>query len=101
MERISVSCRDGCSWFSLLVLCPSAIEGQEPGTRKGCHYISLTKTGTWHPQGVPLHFTHQNKIDRAMVFLLLKRFCSHECITCEHGKRAPGHFDEGKEQAVQ
>src|SRR5205814_7730145 len=36
--------------------------------------ISNWGWGAWHPQGVPLHFTHQNKIDRALVFLFLKRF---------------------------
>src|SRR5436190_6947750 len=35
-------------------------------------WLPVPQTG--FPQGVPLHFTHQNKIDRALVFLFLKRF---------------------------
>src|SRR5713226_1946954 len=36
--------------MGLIVLCQASIDGWEPGTRKGCHYISL----------------HQIKVDRAI-----------------------------------
>src|SRR6266849_407757 len=36
--------------MSLIVVCQASIDGREPGTRKGCHYISL----------------HQIKVDRAI-----------------------------------
>src|SRR6266852_7540110 len=52
-------------FVNLLITLPPVVGMyREPGTRKGCHYISpppIKGDGAWHPQGVPLHFACSNQ----------------------------------------